>query len=96
MVYMKRNTALPFLFSATITVGNRYFDTDSSYSPHNQAALNPSLKLVHGHVFARNVLGDVAANLASRVAEELLAVDGLGRAASEEPPEEAWGQSIGR
>ena len=43
-----------------------------------------SLKLLHGHVFAGNVLGDVAADLAGGFAEELLTVAGLGPAAAEE------------
>ena len=46
------------------------------------------LQLLHGHVLAGDVLGDVAADLAGGLAEELLAVAGLGAAAAEEALQE--------
>ena len=46
------------------------------------------LQLLHGHVLAGDVLGDVAADLAGGLAEELLAVAGLGPAAAEEALED--------
>ena len=49
-----------------------------------------SLKLLHGHVLAGDVLGHVAADLAgSRLAKELLAVAWLGSRRGEEASEEA-------